>query len=159
MKTIHEEDETHKEWYVTAKKMTLDRLPAFLKELSEDYQHDYGTICHAIAAAAIAAANAIEHSPCGGITGFQESCVMWEFISNWDSSYKDKPLRLLDYSNILYPQYATTFQTISKETWSWIQKEAAKKLSEDNEDVHPAVITHWKSLIEGEVPFNLSVEQ
>ena len=50
-KKITEEDGTHKAWMSRAKDMTLADLPEFLRELTEDYQHDYGTICHAIAAA------------------------------------------------------------------------------------------------------------
>ncbi len=43
--------------------------------------------------------------------------MMWQFITNWMSEYKDKPLRLVNYDKMLYPQYAGDFsKTISKET-------------------------------------------
>src|SRR5690349_20327046 len=70
---ITEESGEHKQWYVDAHapEMTLETLPEFLRHLTEDYHHDYGTICHALAAGAIATAYAMDRSPQGGITGFQ----------------------------------------------------------------------------------------
>lgn len=65
-KSITEQDKIHEEWYKEASEMTLENLPEFLRKLTEDYSHDYGTICHAISAAAAAAAWAVEKSPCGG---------------------------------------------------------------------------------------------
>lgn len=151
-------DKIHEQWYEEARGMTLDTLPAFLKKLTEDYGHDYGTTCHAVASAAVAAAWAVEHSPQGGITGFQAGAVMWEFIRNWDSSYKDVPLRLINYENMLFPQYHKRFNTIGAETWKWLQEKAMNNLSERGEFTHPDVIKHWESIRDGKVPFGYIVE-
>ena len=64
-------------WYAQAadKAMTLETLPAFLKELAE-YKHDYNTICYALTAGAIATAWALNRTPNGGITGFQAGAIM-----------------------------------------------------------------------------------
>ena len=72
---ITEEMGIHKEWMKRARDMTMADLPEFLRELTEDYDHDYGTICHAIAAAAVAAAWSVERTPQGGITGFQAGAI------------------------------------------------------------------------------------
>jgi hypothetical protein len=122
-----------KEWQEKAKAATIETLPALLSELTEKYQHDYGTICHAVAIAAIAAAWAVDHSPTGGITGFQEGAIMWEFIREWNCSSNKTGLRLVDYDNFLYPQYADKFQKVlGKDTWQAIQKEAQRKIEEAN---------------------------
>jgi hypothetical protein len=98
MKTnITEDMHIHEQWYEEAKKQTLTTLPEFCRSLSEDYHHDYGTICHAITAAGIATMWAMNHTEQGGITGFQASCIMWEFIKNWMGK-EGHSLRLLDYS-------------------------------------------------------------
>jgi hypothetical protein len=154
---ITEEMGVQNEWYAEAKGMTLEKLPDFLKKLTEDFGQDYGTICHAIAAAAIGAAWSVEHSPQGGITGFQGGAVMWQFITNWMSEYKDKPVRLVDYSNMLFPQYADKFgRSISKETHQYLVKEAQKKLS-DSDGAHPNVKRHWEMIAAGGVPFGYAV--
>lgn len=156
MKSITEKDDLQKQWYEEAHKQTLETLPDFLKKLTEDYGHDYGTICHAVAAAALGAANAVNHAPCGGITGFQSGAVMWEFISEWQSK-RGKPLRLLDYSNMLYPQYEDDFTSISQDTWKWLQAEA-KKLLGERSDAHSGRITeHWQSIAAGKVPFGFEL--
>ena len=130
---ISEKMMTHEEWYKEAKEMSLDKLPEFLRKLTEDYGHDYGTICHAMTAGAIATMWAINKSPTGGITGFQAGYIMWQFIRQWNYSSNKTGLKLIDYDNFLYPQYEDKFEkTISKETWNAIQKQAKENLDESN---------------------------
>lgn len=157
---ITEEQKVHEAWYADAKSMTLDKIPEFMRHLAEDYGHDYGTICHAIAASAIAAASAMDSSAAGGITGFQTGAVMWEFISHW-MHYEGKPLRLINYQDMLYPQYREKFLQISAETWKWLQEEAKKLIATAEPDgyCHPDVERHWKSIAAGVVPFGYAVEQ
>lgn len=155
---VTEEEKVHLEWYKEASKQTLDTLPEFMRKLSEDYSHDYGTVCHMVAAGAVAAAWAMNQSKGaqGGITGFQAGAVMWEFIRHWNHSGEDKPMRLLDYNDLLYPQYAHKFQVISKSTWEWAQEKAKENLK-NSSYANPEVIAHWRSVAEGFVPFGLRV--
>lgn len=156
---ITEKQQVHPAWYTEARQQTLDTLPAFLRHLVEDYTHDYGTICHAVAAAAVAAAQAINASPTGGITGFQAGAVMWEFITAWQG-YKG-PMRLVQYEHMLYPQYASRFAlTITPDTWTWLQQEAATHLTNAKDDrVATRVADHWRSIVAGQVPFGYHVEE
>ena len=80
-------------WKERAKNMTLEELPAFIQELME-HDHDYGTVCHAIALSAVATAWAANKTAQGGITGFQAGAVMWEFIKNWSYSSNKTGMRL-----------------------------------------------------------------
>jgi hypothetical protein len=156
MLQIDESMNIHKEWFKEANEMTLEKLPDFLKKLTENYEHDYGTICHAIAAAAIAAAWAVERMPQGGITGFQAGCIMWEFIKHWNFSYNKTGLGLIDYDNFLYPQYADRFdKTISSDIWAAIQKEAKAKL----EDADTKYAAYLKSVKEFEKDLAIFVDK
>lgn len=141
---ISEEQGIQKEWYEKAKEMQLEDLPGFINHLMEDYSHDYGTVCHAIAAGAIATAGAMNrHEKQGGITGFQAGAVMWQFLREWNFSGNKTGLRIIDYDDFLYPQYADKFQkTLSKSTWNTIQREAQKKV----EEVHAARLQYIKDL-------------
>jgi hypothetical protein len=156
---ITEKDGIHQQWYEDAKKQTGETVAEFIRHLSEDYQHDYGTICHAIAAGAIGAAWAIERSPSGGITGFQAGCIMWGFIQNWMTEYKESPVRLLNYRDLLYPQYAHKFRAIPTDTWEWAQKEAQKVLQDAPDYMHREVKAHLQSVADRVVPFGLVVEE
>ena len=157
---IAEESGIQNDWYAEAKKMKMEELPAFLRKLTEDYCHDYGTICHAVAAGAIAAAYAVNNSDAGGITGFQASCIMWEFVRHWSKENNNCGLRLIDYDDMLYPQYDERFdKTITPSTWSAIQTEAKKCLAEDSGRAHSNVVAHWKSIADGVVPFGYSVKE
>lgn len=155
---ITETQDIHKEWYEAAKQMTVADLPEFIRHLTEDYRHDYGTICHAMAASAVATCNAVDNSPTGGISGFQAGAVMWEFIRHW-MHYEETPMRLLRFDELLYPQYLYKFTTIPQDTADWLKAEAEKLLAERGEGImHPDVLAHWKMIAAGMVPFGLGIE-
>ena len=156
MKSITEESKEHEEWYEEAKKMTLSQLPVFIDHLVNDYNHDYGTICHAMTSGAIATMRAIDNSPQGGITGFQASCIMWQFIQKWMSF--ESPLRLINFEDLLYPQYENKFKTMSKETWEWVQNKAKQNLI-DHTNAVEAVKLHWQSIADRNIPFGYEVEK
>ena len=119
------------DWEKKSKAATLETLPDFLKELSESYNHDYGTICHAVAIGATAAAWAMNKSEQGGITGFQAGAIMWEFIRSWNYSSNKTGLKLVDYDNFLFPQYEDSFEkTLSLSIWESIKEEAIKNIYE-----------------------------
>lgn len=83
MQNITEEAGVHKSGTKKQRSKRSKHFQQFPKKLTEDYGHDYGTIGHAVAASAIGAATAVDHSPTGGITGFQAGAIMWEFIQHW----------------------------------------------------------------------------
>lgn len=146
------------EWEAQAKDMTLEKLPEFLNHLLNDYQHGYGTICHAIAIGSVAAALAMDKDEQGGITGFQGSAVMFEFMKKWDLGLRDVPFKLVNFENMLYPQYCDKFQkTITNKTWEYLQQKAKQNLDERGM-VHPDVKKHWEEIVEGIVPFGYIVE-
>jgi len=134
MEQIKEEDKHQDKWYEDAKKVSMGELTEFLRHLLEDYSHDYGTICHALAAGAIATASAMNKAPQGGITGFQAGAVMWGFIGHWNYESNKTGLRIIDYDNFLYPQYRNRFQkTISPDIWKALQKQAAVEIEKAND--------------------------
>ena len=158
-KEITEEMGLQEEWYERAKSMRPEDFPEFFREMTEDYIHDYGTVCHAMAAVGLAAMFAFNNSEgaCGGITGFQAGCVMWEVIRYMNYENNKCGLRLLDMDDLLYPQYEHKFTAISKDTWDAVKKEAQKRLLERGA-AHPDVVAHWESIVNGKVPFGLGIE-
>lgn len=159
---ITEKMKVHEEWYKEAENQTLETLPDFLKKLSENYEHDYGTTCHALGAAAVAAAYAMNESPAsyGGITGFQAGAVMWSFIRNWNYKSNKCGLKIFNYDNMLYPQYEDDFEkTIDKDVWKLIQEEALSLLRNSSDFASNNVVNHWKSIIDGNIPFGYKIEE
>ena len=164
---ISEKMKVHEQWYVEAREMTVNQLPEFIERLTTQYEHDYGTICHAIAAGSVATAWAINKSPDGGITGFQGGAVMWEFIRHWNS-FKG-PLRLVQYEHMLFPQYEDGFdKVVDGKTFKWLQEQAGERLAEnmqvkaENGDNHGAVesvVEHWQSIVDGTVPFGYRIKE
>ena len=83
---------------------------------------------------------------------------MWDFIKDWSFSGNKCGLRIVDYDNMLYPQYDDKFEkTISASIWESLQKEAAENLK-DRPTAHPTVIAHWQSIVDGKVPFGYTVK-
>lgn len=142
-------------WMAQAKTMTADKLPDFIKELSE-HKHDYGTICRAIAAAGVAAMHSVDRQS-GGITGFQAGCVIWDVIDGWPV-WGNGPKRMLEYEHLLYPQYEEQFTSISPDTWNWVQEKAKTNLKEMPPGASGKVLNHWQDIANGKVPFGFTVK-
>ncbi len=156
-------EETHKElcesWKKQARDVKLTELHDFIGNLVNGYDHDYGTICHAMTACGLAALSAADKEPGAGITGFQASWIMLDLVKEW--MRMKGPFRLVDYADLLYPQNAYRFKkVISQDTWKWIQDEPRKKWDEEKTTdfhAHPDVVAHWLSIQAGKVPFGFEV--
>lgn len=130
-------------------------LVKLLRDITQ-FHHDYGTIVYGSMAAMKAAFNVVNNGPQGGITGFQAGCLGWECVHEF--MMIKPPCKIVDYSNMLYPQYAAKFnRTISKSVWGHLQKEAARLLTE-SDIASSHCQNHWKSIVAGEVPFGFEVE-
>lgn len=157
MKAITEEMHLEKEWYKEAKEQTTDTLNDFINHIMNDYEHDYGTVCHAFAACALATIHACNRTEQGGITMFQASMVMWKIVRQLLYPNNKCGLRMIDYDNMLYPQYDYKFdKTIDSHTFNTLQNEAKKLLEEGS--AHPLVIAHWQSIVDGVVPFGYKIK-
>ncbi len=149
-----QENQLRTEWNTEARAQTLETLPGFLSKLAER-EHDYGTICLAVTAAAVGAASAMDRSPRGGITGFQASIIFWEFFRAW--MQEEGPVSLRRWEHMLFPQYADRFEkTIPRETWEWLQAEARKRIDRRTQ-MHPDVKLHMADIAAGFVPFGYEV--
>jgi len=156
-KEICEEMELQNEWYKQAEKMQYKDLFKFIHKLMFKYKHDYGTICHAITACIIATFNALNRTSQGGITGTQASLIMWGIVRKLFN--KKGILSLVEYDNMLYPQYKDNFEkTISSYTFNDLQKKA-KEMLDNTIDVHPAVKEHWQKIVDGIVPFGYTIKK
>lgn len=140
-------------WYDQAK--NVGSVDEFIDYLAE-FRHDYGTICHAVAAAGIRAMHTMDRSPAGGITGFQAGAITWELVRHWGG--REGPLSMVDFEKMLYPQYADqgSFRMrMSRDTFTWLQEKAEKQLRDNRGS--PEVMAHCKSIVAGTVPFGWTV--
>lgn len=136
---------------------SFDDLIEFLQKVKDNCNTGYGTAPRAIAQAALATAWYLASD--FGITGFQSGFVMWDFIEGWLYLDNECGMKIVNYDDMLYPQYDYKFEkTIPKDTFEALQKTAKKKL-EESEYANPAVINHWKSIVDGNVPFGYVVKE
>ena len=137
---------------------TKEELDALLNEVVNDQDLDYGKIVYAMSGCMLAVSNYIDRSEVGGITGFQASFIGWEMVKKFLHESKIA-MRIVDYEDMLYPQYKNRFEKrISHGIWFDLQ-ERAKKLLEERKDAHPDVIKHWKKIASGKVPFGYKVRK
>ena len=136
---------------------SFEDLNAFLKDVEENYNTEYGVAPRAIAQASLAVALYLARE--FGITGFQAGFVMWDFIRDWEFKNNKTGMKIVDWDDMLYPQYEYRFQkTISQSTWGVLQGEAMKRLEEVH-NAHPDVRSHWQSIADGVVPFGYTVTE
>ena len=137
---------------------TKKQLDELLNEVTNCEELDYGKIIYAISGCMLATANYIDNSEVGGITGFQASFIGWEMVKKFIHE-STIGMKLVDYENMLYPQYKEHFQKfISQDTWESLQKQAEINLKEIP-TANPKVIEHWKHIVRGKVPFGYKVEK
>lgn len=140
---------------------TFEDLTDFLKYIKENCNCGYGEAPRAMAQASLAVAHYLAKE--FGITGFQAGCVMWDFITGWTYTHNKTGLKIVDYDDMLYPQYDHMFEkTIRPHVWESMQEEAKKRLEEIESETayaHPNVVVHWKSIVAGNVPFGYSVKE
>ena len=158
MKKITEVDHLENEWFKKAETQTLETLPEFINHLMNDYEHDYGTIVKATAAAMIATFEVCNKSEQGGLTGFQTGFIPWLMMDKfWGESKVGR--KVVDFYDMFYPQYADRFEkTISPETWNDLQKIAKEKMKEPIGNFHPNVRLHISKIAAGEIPFGYKVK-
>lgn len=152
--SVTEESGVHKEWLKRAQEIkSIDELMAFMREMQEKYDHDYGTICHAMVACAIGALRAMDRGPNGGITGFQAGCIQWGIIREWGAMLTDpdEPMWMMKGGDLLYPQYSKKIMQVPESAMQWAKSEAAKRLKWDTNSAHPDVIAHWRGLANGSI--------
>ena len=135
---------------------SLDDLMNYIQNIIDNYDIGYGTAPRAIAQAALATSYYL--ADMFGITFFQASCVMWDFIKDWSFRGNKCGLKIVNYDDMLYPQYNYKFQkTIKKDTFEALQKAAENNLKK-HQFSSSAVIKHWKSIVDGNVPFEYIIE-
>lgn len=137
---------------------TFDDLINFLRNVKDNYNCEYDEAPRAIAQATLAVAEFLSNE--FGTTRFQDGVVMWDFIRDWLYDGNECGMSLIDYDNMLYPQYTSRFQkTIKPDTFKALQKKAKKLIETDGKHASPRVIEHWKSIVAGEVPFGYVVRE
>ena len=67
-------------------------------------------------------------------------------------------MRLVNYDDMLYPQYDHKFaKVLDHGMWAYLQKAAAEKLAQHHGA--PEVQAHWQSIVDGVVPFGYRVAE
>ena len=94
--------------------------------------------------------HAIDNSPTGGITGFQAGFIMWQIVRQWNYQGNKTGLKILDYDNLLYPQYEDAFTSISSENWELVKKEAQNRIDQNNAEIEDRKAAHDKWVVDME---------
>ena len=150
-------DGLDKEWMEAAESMEdINDYAEFLRHLVEDYKHSYDSIVDAIIAAMMGVFNVIDESGCGGITGFQASCVAWTVFKRL--LCVEGPLQMIRFERMLYANCDEEFKIrLTRQAWEWVQDEA-KRMLENADVLADAAVKHLESIVAGRVPYGIELE-
>lgn len=154
---ITEQDNLNLEWYKQSRKnMNESEMKDFNNQLFNEYDHDYGTLCHAVASSTLAHLNNLLYKE--GMTGMQASFVTWEIINIMFNIKVGAKLTKFD--DMLFPQYEDKFKdnTISSYTFNLLQEKAKESLA-DSEHMALRVKNHMQSIVDGVVPFGYAIKE
>lgn len=124
-------------------------LLSYINSLLER-EHDYGTAVYAMSCASVATFYYMSSKL--GVTGFQASMAELDILKR--TRDMKNGFMILDYHNLLYPQYLNeehfpSFNKLLNDNKDMLKKEAINLL-EKNPKAHPSVLNHWKYLAEME---------
>lgn len=138
---------------------STEAITRALPELSEKYCKTYEGAAEFIGTYLAALGNQMCEEI--GTTGFQKSYTIFRFLFTFNFQHNKTGLKLVNYDDMLYPQYAYLFApVISKAVWKNMQSQAEKMLQEHKDEyVHPDVKAHWQSIVDGVVPFGYTVKE
>ena len=150
-------EKTINAWYERAGQCrTREDVEKLEQELINGYSHDYSS--SAEAAVACILAEAWHMSSELGLTGFQAGCIGLRFLSRWSYSTNRLGLRIVDFDNLLWPQYSEYFRKrITDAEWERLKQEASKLLS-DTPNAAQNVKNHWQRLADGYIPFGYELK-
>lgn len=122
-------------------------LAAYIERLASD-KHSYGSCVYAMSHAAVATFNYMASKL--GVSGFQASCADMDILRHTRALQRG---RVIDYKNLLYPQYIKsdyfpTVEDLMIENKEWLKEEARKRLEEKSPYAADGVLAHWKRLSE-----------
>ena len=151
----------HRKWLEKAKHVSREELPSFIDEIMEKGD-GYSDLIYAVSSCCIATM-----SVCGkGMTGYQASWVPLIFLQNVNGVGTKVGFKVVDYDNMMYPQYEDYFNvTLSRDMMEALQEEAVERLGEyadrpnDDKMIAPSVLKHWIKLASGTPPYGLNVEE
>lgn len=144
--------------YILGKKVeSPEELAELAKEICEKFNFDYGVVPRSIGAFLVVAANYFCHEM--GVTGFQAGFIMYDFIRGFMYPHNKCGIRVVDYDELLYPQYIEKHTTIPESVWNNIMREAKTKLDEDKVYCHPCVVQYWQDVSKGIVPKEIRIKK
>ena len=139
-------------WYKRAREVTPETFGDLINELLHDYNLDYGAKIHAAAACTIAMFNACDDI--FGFSCFQASASIMQVLYKLNYPCNKTGIRVIDYDDMLYPQYKDNFRSIPRNTWELLRKRADELINEnDRSAVNPSVWNHWMGVSSGLIPF------
>ncbi len=138
-------------WYKRASEVTPETFGDFINELLHGYDLDYGASIHAAAACTIAMFIACDDI--FSLSGFQSSASIMQVLYKLNYPCNKTGIRVIDYDEMLYPQYKDKFRSIPRNIWELLRKRASELIDEDKSIANPSVLHHWKGVSSGIVPF------
>lgn len=147
------------EWFEKAKQVrTIEQFNELYEYLfNGDIQHTYDSAVHATSALAIA--GGWLGSATEGITGFMAAHVKFDFLRQWDNIGKSVGLKVINYDDLLCPQYVEKFplKVIKKNVWLALQRACKEKLEVDGRCACYKVRQYWGDICNGIIPSSLVV--
>ena len=140
---------------------TFEMLIEYLRDIKDNGRYQsYGGVVSAMGQALLAVAFFFARE--FGITGFQASCLMWEFLREWSFPNNKSGLRIIDLDLLLFPQYDDRYKKFlidSAQKRVLIQAAKDKMADCTKYDCSPAVWQRWKDMSKGKFPSFVTIEE
>lgn len=149
-------------WAETAYGLSIDELPAFIQDLVTNYDHSSISKINMVNIAVTCILNNFYQEKVIPMSEPEVMTSKWTLIKMLFPEVGDGPISIIKWNSLLSPTAEPYFHSIPADVFVDIQ-ESAKLLvtrhEEGRETFSEEEITHWKSIIDGQVPYGYRIIQ
>ncbi len=149
-------------WAEEAYGLSIDELPKFIHELVEKYDHSSISKVNMVNIAVTCILNNFYQEKVVPMTEPEVMTSKWTLIKMLFPEVGDGPISIIKWNNLLSPSSDPYFHSIPDDVFVDIQ-ESAKLLVERHEAGREVFsdeeLEHWKSIIDGQVPYGYRIIQ
>lgn len=132
-------------------------LMNFLQNVQEQHMTDYDEKFVSISQAMLATGYYL--ASLSGTDEYQDYQIMWEIVRDITFYNNICGLQILNFDDMLNPKAGVMFEkTIPSEVFELLQK-TAQNLLDNTSEPDPDDVEHWKSIVDGKVPFGYTVKE
>lgn len=152
--------EDMKTWGEKSYQMSIEELPVFIQQVVDTYEHTSISKINLLNISVTCLLNNFYQEKVLPMTEPEVETSKWTLVKMLFPSLGDGPISMIKWNNLLSPTSEPYFHSIPMDVFKDVQSSAALLVErhESGRETFPdEEVAHWKSIIDGNVPFGYKI--